>query len=150
MRSDSRNTLKKDSTPTPTPDRTSEPPLILISGDNTRTAFMLHQALLEEGFLSEFAAPYHTMETVWREQRHPIVLLEVSGAHSVEDAVNAALRLKRIDPLQFVGYVADPLLYTAGLAGDAIFPRSSAKLAEALRRQLAVNPIVAGDGLTSC
>jgi hypothetical protein len=150
MQSNSRKTLKTDSTANSTPDQTADPPLILLSGDNTRTAFMLHQALLEEGFLTEFAAPYHAMESIWREQRHPVVLLEVSGAHGVEDAVNAALHLKRIDPLQFVGYVADPVLHNSGLAGDAIFPRSSARLAEALRRHLASDLIAPGDGPTSC
>lgn len=158
MQSKSKNTLKADSSKNAsktasqnsTADQASNPPLILLSGDNTRSASMLHQALLDEGFPIEFAAPYQSMETVWREQRHPIVLLEVSGAHSVEDAVNAALSLKRIDPLQFVAYLADPVLYTAGLAGDAIFPRSSTKLAEALRRHLASDPAAPGDGHASC
>lgn len=150
MQSNSRNKSKADSPQNSIPDQASDPPLILLSGDNARTAFMLHQALLDEGFRIELAAPYQAMETVWREQRHPVVLLEVSGAHSVEDAVNAALRLKRVDPLQFVGYLADPELYTAGLAGDAIFPRSSAQLAQALRRQLAGDPIASGNGHACC
>jgi hypothetical protein len=148
MQSSSKNTLKADSQNS-IPDEASNPPLILLSGDNARTASMLHQALLNEGFPIELAAPYQAMENVWREQRHPVVLLEVSGAHSVEDAVSAALSLKRIDPLQFVAYIADPVLHTAGLAGDAIFPRSSAKLAEALRRYLAGDPSAPGDGLAS-
>jgi CheY-like chemotaxis protein len=108
-------------------------PLILLSGDNARTAFMLHSALKEEGFHVQFAAPYHELETVWRVQHPPVVLLEVSGAYSVEAAVHTALRLKRQDPLQFVGYAADPALHSSGLAGDAIFPRTSEHLAKALR-----------------
>ena len=108
-------------------------PLILLSGDNERTASMLHRALCEDGFRVQFAAPYDELEPVWRHRRPSMVLLEVSGAHSVEAAVNEALKLKRLDPLQFVGYVADPALHTSGLAGDAIYPRSSEELARALR-----------------
>lgn len=109
-------------------------PLIMLSGDNARTAYNLHRALRDEGFDVQFAAPYHELEPMWRELRPPMVLLEVSGPHSVEAAVHAALRLKRLDPLQFIGYVADPALHTSGLAGDAIFPRTSDQLADALRR----------------
>lgn len=112
---------------------TQNSPLILLSGDNERTASMLHRALCEDGFRVQFAAPYHELEPVWRHRRPSMVLLEVSGAHSVEAAVNEALKLKRLDPLQFVGYVADPALHTSGLAGDAIYPRSSDELAKALR-----------------
>jgi hypothetical protein len=46
--------------------------------------------------------------------------------------------LKRQDPLLFIGYIADPILHTSGLAGDAIFPRSAEQLASALRRHLAL------------
>lgn len=109
-------------------------PLILLSGDNTRTASMLHRALIDDGFRVQFAAPYRELEPKWREQRPPVVLLEVSGAHGVEAAVSAALQLKRQDPLQFIGYLADPALHSSGLAGDAIFPRTSEHLAEELRR----------------
>jgi hypothetical protein len=63
-----------------------------------------------------------------------MVLLEVSGPQGVEEAVNAALRLKRRDPGQFVGYLADPVLHCSGLAGDAIFPRVSRQLAKVLKR----------------
>jgi PleD family two-component response regulator len=110
-------------------------PSILLSGDNARTASMLHQALLDEGFQVQLAAPYRELEPAWQMQHPPIVLLEVSGAHSVEAAVHAALQLKRRDPLQFVGYLADPALHASGLAGDGIFPRTSGQLAKALRRR---------------
>jgi hypothetical protein len=106
---------------------------ILLSGDNARSVHMLHCDLIEQGFRMQFAASYDELLILWQEERQAMVLLEVSGAHSVEAAVGAALRLKRIDPLVFVGYLADPVLHTSGLAGDAIFPRASAPLAKALR-----------------
>lgn len=93
---------------------------------------MLYRALCDDGFHVQLAAP-HELETLWREHRPSVVLLEVSGPHTVEAAVNEALKLKRLDPLQFIGYVADPALHTSGLAGDAIFPRISEELAKALR-----------------
>jgi hypothetical protein len=108
-------------------------PDILLSGDNTRTALSLHQALLDQGFRVQFAAAYSDLEMLWKQQRHSVVLLEVSDVHSVEAAVNAAIQLKRHDPRQFVGYLADPILRISGLAGDAIFPRTSEQLAIALR-----------------
>jgi len=109
-------------------------PQILLSGDNTRTALILRQALAEEGFRVELAAGYNELENLWQQHRHPMVLLEVSGPQAVEPAIRTALRLKYQDPRQFVGYIADPLLQTSGLAGDAIFPRGSEKLTKALRR----------------
>ena len=109
-------------------------PFILLSGDNARTASLLHDSLAGEGFHVQLAPGYPELETIWRQQRHPMVLLEVSGPQSVEAAVKTALRLKRHDPQQFVGYLADPVLHTSGLAGDAIFPRSPDQLASALKR----------------
>lgn len=110
------------------------PPLILLSGDNTRTALLLQEGLIHEGFRVQLASGYDELEALWRQQRHPMVLLEVSRPQSVEAAVTTALNLKRRDPRQFVGYLADPLLQTSGLAGDAIFPRASGQLARALKR----------------
>lgn len=115
-------------------------PQILLSGDNSRTALRLGQALAEEGFGVELAFGYSELEIQWQQRRHPIVLLEVSGPHAVEDAVNAALSLKRRDPGQFVGYIADPGLRASGLAGDAIFPRASSPLAMALKRYFGCQP----------
>ncbi|MFZ0662367.1 MAG: hypothetical protein WAM66_06705 [Acidobacteriaceae bacterium] len=107
---------------------------ILLCGDNARTALMLHNALVNEGFRVQLASGYHELETIWQQCRHPMVLLEVSGLQSVEAAVRTALRLKHHDPQQFVGYLADPVLETSGLAGDAIFPRTSDQLARALKQ----------------
>jgi len=109
-----------------------ELPSILLSGDNARSVLPLHRTLLDQGFHVQFAA-YYELETAWKQHRQPIVLLEVSGAHSVEAAVNAAIELKRHDPRQFVGYLADPILHSSGLAGDAIFPRTPESLIRALR-----------------
>jgi ActR/RegA family two-component response regulator len=108
-------------------------PHILLSGDNARTTSILQRALIEDGFRVELAPSYNELLPLWQRQRHAVVLLEVSGLHAVETAVNNALRLKRHDPLLFIGYVADPALHTSGLAGDAIFLRSPELLANALR-----------------
>lgn len=116
----------------------SELPLILLSGDNARTVIPLHRSLLNEGFRVQFAA-YYELEMEWKLHRHPVVLLEVAGAHSVETAIKAALKLKRHDPQLFVGYLADPLLHTSSLAGDAVFPRDAAQLAKALRTHFGDN-----------
>lgn len=108
--------------------------MILLSGDNARSTSVLHQALLSEGLQVDLAPTYRDIEPMWLEHRHPLVLLEVSGAYGVEAAVKAALELKRQDPLQFVAYIADPALHSSGLAGDGIFPRTSEHLARELRR----------------
>lgn len=112
-------------------------PQILLSGDNARTATLLHDSLLQEGFRVQLAPGFQGLETVWEQQHQPLVLLEISGPQSVEDAVETALNLKRHDPGQFVGYLADPVLYASGLVGDAIFPRTPAQLSDALKRYLA-------------
>ena len=109
-------------------------PLILLSGDNTRSTRLLQRALVREGFGVEFAPGYPELEAQWGQRHHPMVLLEVSGPHGVEDAVSTALSLKRRDPGQFIAYLADPALHTCGLAGDAVFPRVSRQLATALKR----------------
>ena len=114
------------------PESSEELPLILLSGDNARTVIPLHRSLLQGGFRVQFAA-YYELELEWKLHRHPIVLLEVSGVHGVETAIKEAIKLKRHDPQQFVGYLADPLLYTSGLAGDAVFPRDAEHLTTALR-----------------
>jgi CheY-like chemotaxis protein len=109
-------------------------PRILLSGDNDRTTALLHDSLTDEGFQVQLASGYRDLEILWQQRRHPMILLEVSGPQSVEAAVHTALSLKRQDPQQFVGYLADPVLHTSGLAGDAIFPRTPDQLASALRR----------------
>lgn len=43
------------------------------------------------------------------------------------------IEVKRGNAQQFVGYLADASLETSGLAGDAVMPRSAAKVEDALR-----------------
>lgn len=116
----------------------SQLPLILLSGDNARTALMLHHALVNHGFRVRFASSYDELESLWQQQRHPVVLLEVSSEDGVEAAVDTAMQLKRNDPGQFVAYLADPPLRSSGLAGDAIFPRAADQLANALRQHFSL------------
>lgn len=108
-------------------------PLILLSGDNVRTTALLYQSLTEQGFRIQLAPTYKDAETLWLRDRPSVVLLEVSGAHAVESAVHLALQLKRHDNQVFVAYLADPVLYSSGLAGDAVFPRTTRHLTTALR-----------------
>lgn len=110
----------------------SFPPIFLAS-DSPRVAGFLHRTLEQEGFQVHFAPGYQELEPLWKLHRRGVVLLEVSNAQFVEAAVDLALRLKRQDAHQFVGYLADPILSTSGLAGDAIFPRTSHQLPQALR-----------------
>ena len=111
----------------------SNPPLILLSGDNARTTTLLYDSLTEQGFRVQLAPTYQDAETLWLRDRPSMVLLEVSGSHAVESAVHLALQLKRHDHQVFVAYLADPVLYSSGLAGDAVFPRTTRHLTTALR-----------------
>jgi hypothetical protein len=108
-------------------------PLILLGSDSPRVAEGLYHDLQREGFRIHLAPGYDKVEPLWQQHQHEVVLLEVSSLQSVESAIDVALRLKRRDANQFVGYLADPLLHTSGLAGDAIFPRASHQLPQVLR-----------------
>jgi CheY-like chemotaxis protein len=112
---------------------TSFVPLILLASDNPRVASFLHRTLAQEGLSIHLAPGYEDLESLSQSHQSAIVLIEVSHQHSVEAAVNLALRLKRRNTERFVGYLADPILHTSGLAGDAIFPRSTRRLPAALR-----------------
>ena len=112
---------------------TSENPSILLASDRERLGSSLHQALREAGFHVDFAGDYAHLDTHLHRRPFDMVLLEVTGAHAVEPAVATALRVKRANAEQFVGYLADSTLDSSGLAGDGIFPRSAGKLPEALR-----------------
>lgn len=114
-------------------------PPILLASDSPRGGELLHRNLQQEGFRVHLAPGYQDLEPIWQQCRPPlrqhldgVVLLEVSKLQSVEAAVDLAMRLKRRDARQFVGYLADPILRTSGLAGDAIFPRSAHHLPQAL------------------
>jgi len=108
-------------------------PLILLASDNPRLASYLHHTLEAEGLSVRLAPGYEELESLSQSHQRAIVLIEVSHQRSVEAAVSLALRLKRRNSERFVGYLADPILHTSGLAGDAIFPRSTHHLPEALR-----------------
>jgi DNA-binding NtrC family response regulator len=115
-------------------DRPKADPSILLASDSERHGLIMHRALLEQGLAVEFAGTYAQLEGLLNERSYDMVLLEVTGQHAVEPAVAAALRVKRANASQFVGYLADASLETSGLAGDAVFPRSAARVEEALRR----------------
>jgi len=131
----------------------SSVPFILLASDNSRGAEHLHRILQQEGFRVRVAPTYSDLEHHDFEQRdsaspsqhqHVLVLLEVSSLQSVEAAIAVAIRLKRRNAGQFVGYIVDPILHTSGLAGDAIFPRSPHHLPQALRDFFHGEPIPPG------
>lgn len=109
----------------------SSSPHILLGCDSPNTCAPIHRLIENAGFRVQFAGDYSSVEDLLFE--HDVVLLDVSAPEAVEAAVETALRLKRRNSGQFVGYLADPLLDNSGLAGDAIFPRSPMSLPEALR-----------------
>ena len=109
---------------------------ILLASDSERHGSMLHRALQQHGIEVEFAGEYSQLDGLLHQQSYAMVLLEVTGDHAVEPAVETALRVKRANANQFVGYLADAALETSGLAGDAIFPRNMTKLPEALRQHV--------------
>lgn len=108
-------------------------PSILLASDSQRMGSSLHRVLLDEGFEVHFAGNYSNLDAHLTQRPFDIVLLEVTGDYAVEDAVHAALRVKRANSAQFVGYLADSALDASGLAGDGVFPRSAARLPDALR-----------------
>jgi hypothetical protein len=126
--------VTKDPFGTPSGFPLPESPSILLASDTERMGNSLHRALRDEGFAVHYAGDYASLDTHLRAGRFDMVLLEVTGEHAVEPAVQAALHVKRGNREQFVGYLADPTLNASGLAGDGVFPRSTARLPEALRR----------------
>lgn len=112
-------------------------PSILLASDSEDRGRAVSRVLKDAGFEVQIAGDYSRLEDAMDERRYDLVLLEVSSERAVEPAVEAALRVKRADAAQFVGYVADPSLSASGLGGDGIFPRSAGKLAGALRSRLA-------------
>lgn len=108
-------------------------PSILLASDTDRMGNSLHRALQEGGFDVAYAGNYTGIQRILSRQSFDLVLLEVTGEYAVEDAVATALRVKRANAEQFVGYLADTGLEASGLAGDGIFPRSTTRLPEVLR-----------------
>jgi PleD family two-component response regulator len=109
-------------------------PSILLASDSERHGTTVYRALEQNGFAVEFVADYDEVDSQLNERPFDVVLLEVTGEHAVEEAVAAALRVKRSNSGQFVGYLADASLSASGLAGDAVFPRNVSKLPDILRR----------------
>ena len=112
-----------------------EPSVLLVSDSEDRGG-KLCRALEGAGFRVHCAGDYSRLEDALDGRRFDVVLLEVTGMHAVEAAVEAALRVKRARAGQFVGYLADGSLSASGLGGDGIFPRSASKLPAALRSHL--------------
>lgn len=108
-------------------------PRILLCSDHHRLAIPLRNALLRAGFQVDLGHDYRHAELLWGELRHDIVLIEISNARSIEDAVATALRIKERDPQQLVIYLADAMLKNSGLTGDAILPRDAERLPQAVR-----------------
>jgi CheY-like chemotaxis protein len=122
-----------DSDKSTSDDYSSLIPLILLASDNPHVASYVRRTLEQEGLSVRLAPGYEELEPLSQSHLSAIALIEVSHQQSVEAAVNLALRLKRRNARRFVGYLADPILYTSGLAGDGIFPRSTHHLTAALR-----------------
>lgn len=110
---------------------------ILLASDSERHGNTIHRTLQEQGFVVEYVGDYSQVDGHVKQRKYDVVLLEVTGEHAVEPAVAAALRVKRANAGQFVGYLADATLETSGLAGDAILPRNATKLPEELSRFMA-------------
>lgn len=113
---------------------------ILLASDSERHGKSMQLLLKEQGYAIDYAGSYGAVETHLERKDFDLVLLEVTSEHAVEPAVDAALRVKRANAHQFVGYLADADLETSGLAGDAIFPRNAERLRQALRQFLANDP----------
>jgi len=116
------------------PDERLAEPLILLASDSERHGNTMHRALEQHGFEVEYAGDYAHVHSLLNERKFDMVLLEVTSERAVEPAVAAALRVKRGNASQFVGYLADASLEASGLAGDAVFPRNAARLPAELRR----------------
>ncbi len=106
---------------------------ILLASDSEALGNSMHRMLQGEGFQVQYAGHYSELDSHPDSGAFDMVLLEVTGEHAVEAAVEAALRIKRARAGQLVGYVADATLTASGLAGDAIFPRNSPDLPGSLR-----------------
>ena len=114
-------------------------PSILLASDSDVLGLKIQQTLAGEGFLIQYVGHYNQLDSSLKSERFDMVLLEVTGEHAVESAVDTALRVKRANPGQFVGYLADAALDASGLAGDAVFPRNLVRLASTLRTFLAAD-----------
>ena len=124
-----------------TNDIASSVPFILLASDSRRGAEQLHRSLQQEGFTVQLASGYsdledHNFERETPQRCHHIrMVLSCSKSpicNRLKLPSTVAMRLKRRNASQFVGYIVDPILHTSGLAGDAVFPRSPHHLPQAL------------------
>lgn len=113
-------------------------PSILLAGDSAGRTQSLRRALEDAGFEVCYAGDYSQLEQALDTRRYDVILLDVSSEHAAEAAVAAALRVRRANNRQFIGYLTDssPALASAGLGGDGVFPRTAADLPQALRLRL--------------
>ncbi|MFT4114495.1 hypothetical protein [Silvibacterium sp.] len=111
-------------------------PRILLIAENIRVIEPILSALKDDGLPVMLAHGYPAGIEHWSEHRQPIVLIDVPRLEEVEPAIDTAVAIKRRDPAQFIGYLADNTLHTSGLTGDALFPRSSTRLPTLLRTHL--------------
>lgn len=115
-------------------------PRILLSSDCHHLISSVRNALLRAGFYVDLASDYGHLELLWQQLRHDVILFEVCQPSSIESATESAIRIKRQDAQQFIGYLADASLQMSGLTGDAIFTRDAQKLPQALRDVLDDQP----------
>jgi hypothetical protein len=121
-------------------------PSMLLASDSERLGSSVFKVLRDQGFDVQFAGAYSGLDAHLSRQAFDMVLLEITGVHAIEPAIQAALRVKRTNSAQFVGYLADPPLGSNGLPGDGVFPRSVSRLPPALRSFLADNAPDPADG----
>lgn len=118
----------------------SESPRIVLGSDNRHLISAVTNALITAGFNVDTANDYIDAETLWRQSRHEVVLLEVSQPTSIESAIRSALRIKQQHTQQFIAYLADASLLMSGLTGDAILSRDTNRLPHDLRAAIGEQP----------
>ena len=118
----------------------SESPRIVLGSDNRHLISAVTNALITAGFNVDTANDYIDAETLWRQSRHEVVLLEVSHPTSIESAIKSALRIKQQHTQQFIAYLADASLLMSGLTGDALLSRDTNRLPHDLRAAIGEQP----------
>jgi hypothetical protein len=112
----------------PTPEKESlsvERPVVLLASDSERFGAAMYRILNADGFRVRFAGYYGGVDRLLDRHAFDVVLLEVTHLRAVEAAVEAAIRVKRMNAAQLVAYAADSALESSGLAGDGIVPRNN-------------------------
>lgn len=107
---------------------------VLLAGRNSDDLKAIREVLVSAHFDVQHVGSFAEVEDLWLGHRHQVVLLDVDNHESVTQALLAATQIKRHSSQQFLAYLADPILRSSGLAGDAIFTRDARTLPEALLR----------------